>query len=123
MLHEHVCVVALQKLPPRRCALIWTKNPLGVSRRVLDCALLDFVRTELETRTNFCELHILVGCFDVDMVSEGDEISVVVEGHDTLSVWFWRREEIFECVHHSITQCRAEILENEMWVLFGDSAV
>lgn len=55
------------------------------------------VRTfHLESWANFGKLNFLSACFDEDVMSKANEVTLVDETHHPCRFLFWHREQVFE---------------------------
>ena len=49
-----------------------------------------------------------------DMVTEGDEVTVVGERHHSLRVGFWNREEVLQNARDTLSQWRRQVIEEKV---------
>lgn len=52
----------------------------------------------------------------VDVMTEADEVRIILKSHHSFAVNLGQGEEIFQNVRDAVTKARVEIIEDHMWV-------
>lgn len=82
-----------------------------------ECPLFDLIQLHLPPGTPLRQRYLITGPRE-GVVSEGDVVLGVTEGHDPLRVRLGHREEVLQDVLDPLTQGRGEVVEDEVGVHF-----
>lgn len=96
------------------CIHIRSENPFLLCIYNLDCPKYYLIRLHFESGSQLLQRHCFMIILFVNVMSEADEVLIILERNHSLAVHFGQRENVFQDVRNAVAQSSVEIVENQM---------